>query len=80
MATIGSKRCSSDSDAPREPATHRPADLGPDRRAAQWRARALRRLEILPELPATSSRKVQKGALRDDIARKLDAERGQGST
>src|SRR5262249_11198398 len=32
------------------------------------------RLELLAELPTTSSRKVQKGPLREDVARKLAAE------
>ena len=32
------------------------------------------RLEILPELPATSSGKLQKGPLREDLARRLAAE------
>jgi acyl-CoA synthetase (AMP-forming)/AMP-acid ligase II len=32
------------------------------------------RLEVVAELPTTSSRKVQKGPLREDIARKLAAE------
>jgi cyclohexanecarboxylate-CoA ligase len=34
------------------------------------------RLEVLPELPTTSSRKVQKGPLREDVARKFAVEAG----
>jgi non-ribosomal peptide synthetase component E (peptide arylation enzyme) len=32
------------------------------------------RLELVPTLPATSSRKIQKGVLREDIAQKLAGE------
>ena len=43
------------------------------RTGAPWRDLP-ERLEVVPELPATSSGKVQKGPLREDIVRRLAAE------